>query len=195
MRQIRSEIMEVQPLDLSGLLLFVPSHIGDERGYFAEVFRADIFSAHCGDVSFVQDNESLSAKTGTIRGLHFQSDPHAQGKLVRCTAGALFDVAVDIRQGSPTYGHWHSETLTPANGKQLWVPPGFAHGFCTLQADTVIAYKVSNYYNAQSDKGLAWDDPAIGIEWPAAADPQTLSGKDCKQPLLADLPAHFSWSE
>jgi len=186
--------MEVQSFDIQGLKLFVPRHIGDERGYFAETFRADIFASHCGDFTFVQDNESLSVKQGTVRGLHFQSDPHAQGKLVRCTAGALLDVAVDIRRGSPTFGKWVSETLTPDNGKQLWVPPGFAHGFCTLEPDTVIAYKVTgSYYSAECDKGLSWDDSAIGIVWPDIADRATLSPKDQRQPVLADLPEYFAW--
>jgi len=188
--------MEIQSFATGGLKLLTPRHIGDERGYFAETFRADIFAKHVGDFAFVQDNESHSAKVGTIRGLHFQSEPHPQGKLVRCTAGALFDVAVDIRVGSPTYGQWVGETLTPDNGKQLWVPPGFAHGFCTLEPNTVIAYKVTGgYYNTQCDKGLAWDDPAIGIVWPDTADADTLSAKDRKQPLLTDLPAYFSWSQ
>lgn len=188
--------MEVQSCSIQAVKRLTPRHIGDERGYFAETFRADLFAKHIGDHVFVQDNESRSARVGTIRGLHFQSDPHAQGKLVRCTAGALFDVAVDIRVGSPTYGQWVGETLTPDNGKQLWVPPGFAHGFCTLEPDTVIAYKVTGgYYNAACDKGLAWDDPAVGILWPDIADPDTLSAKDRKQPLLADLPAYFNWSE
>lgn len=187
--------METKSFNIAGLKLFTPRHIGDERGYFAETFRADLFAQHCGNWAFVQDNESCSAKVGTIRGLHFQSDPHAQGKLVRCTAGALFDVAVDIRQGSPTYGQWVAETLTPDNGKQLWVPPGFAHGFCSLEPDTVICYKVTDYYSAEYDKGLAWDDPTIGINWPDVADPETLSSKDRQQPLLAKLPAYFTWSE
>jgi dTDP-4-dehydrorhamnose 3,5-epimerase len=187
--------MEIKLLDIADVKMLVPRHIGDERGYFAETFRTDIFSDHCGDHVFVQDNESLSAKAGTIRGLHFQSDPHAQGKLVRCTAGALFDVAVDIRQGSPTYGAWVGETLTPANGRQLWIPRGFAHGFCTLEPDTVIAYKVTDYYNAEGDKGLSWDDPDIGVAWPDIANPETLSSKDCKQPRLADIPTYFSQSE
>lgn len=188
--------MEVQTYDIVGVKLFTPRHIGDERGYFAETFRADIFAQHVGEHGFVQDNESMSAKPGTIRGLHFQSNPNAQGKLVRCTAGALFDVAVDIRVGSPTYGQWVGETLTPGNGKQLWVPPGFAHGFCSLEPDTVICYKVTgSYYSVECDKGLAWNDPAIGIVWPNIADADTLSAKDRKQPLLADLPAYFSWSE
>lgn len=187
--------MEIQTFDIAGVVLLTPRHIGDERGYFAETFRQDQFAEKVGDFTFVQDNESRSAKVGTIRGLHFQSEPDAQGKLVRCTAGALFDVAVDIRQGSPTFGRWVGETLTPDNGKQLWVPPGFAHGFCSLEPDTVISYKVTGYYSAQCDKGLAWDDPAIGVIWPDVADPETLSPKDRKQPLLADLPSYFTWSE
>ncbi|ANI78479.1 dTDP-4-dehydrorhamnose 3,5-epimerase [Sphingobium sp. EP60837] len=187
--------MEIEFFDIVGIKLLTPRHIGDERGYFAEIFRADLFAQYCRDLSFVQDNESLSVRQGTIRGLHFQSEPHAQGKLVRCTAGALFDVVVDIRQGSPTHGQWLAETLTPDNGKQLWIPPGFAHGFCTLAPDTVICYKVTDYYSAECDKGLRWDDPAIGIDWPQIADPDTLSPKDRQQPLLVDLPAYFTWSE
>jgi dTDP-4-dehydrorhamnose 3,5-epimerase len=187
--------MNFAPLDISAIQLLTPRQIGDERGYFAETFRADLFAEAVGPYSFVQDNESLSAKAGTIRGLHFQSDPHAQGKLVRCTAGALFDVAVDIRTGSPTYGRWVAETLTPRNGKQLWIPPGFAHGFCSLEANTVICYKVTGgYYSAECDRGLAWDDPAIGIQWPDLADPETLSTKDRKQPGLGDLRPYFTWS-
>jgi dTDP-4-dehydrorhamnose 3,5-epimerase len=187
--------MEIRSFEIAGVKLMVPRHIGDERGYFAETFRNDIFNQHCGDLTFVQDNESLSARAGTLRGLHFQSLPHAQGKLVRCTAGALFDVAVDIRRGSATYGSWVGETLTPTNGHQLWVPPGFAHGFCTLLPDTVIAYKVTDYYNAGCDKGMAWDDPTLGIAWPEAAAPETLSSKDRNQPSLSELPAYFTWSE
>lgn len=187
--------MNIKSFEMAGVKLFTPRHIGDERGYFAETFRANLFTQECGDWTFVQDNESRSAKAGTVRGLHFQSEPHAQGKLVRCTAGALFDVAVDIRKGSPTFGQWVGETLTPENGQQLWVPPGFAHGFCSLEPDTVICYKVTGYYSAECDKGLAWDDPAIGVIWPGVADPETLSAKDRKQPALADLPAYFSWSE
>lgn len=186
--------MNITPLEIPDVMLIVPHHISDGRGYFAEIFRASQFAQICGDWTFVQDNESRSVKAGTVRGLHFQSEPHSQGKLVRCTTGALFDVAVDIRRGSPTYGQWVTETLTPDNGKQLWVPPGFAHGFCSLQPDTVVCYKVTSYYNADCEKGLAWDDPAIGVTWPSVADPETLSGKDREQPLLADLPEYFSWS-
>ena len=183
--------MLIQRLRLPGVRLLIPQRIGDERGYFAETFRADFFLSHCAGSTFVQDNESMSVKAGTVRGLHFQVEPHAQGKLVRCTAGALFDVVVDIRQGSVTYGEWVSETLTAESGKQLWVPPGFAHGFCSLEPNTVISYKVSDYYSAECDRGLAWNDPQIGIEWPEVADPQTLSAKDLQQPLLSDLPAYF----
>tara|TARA_R110000868_G_scaffold197177_1_gene443324 strand:+ start:219 stop:782 length:564 start_codon:yes stop_codon:yes gene_type:complete len=186
--------MEIHGFDITGVKLLTPRHIGDDRGYFAETFRADLFAQHCGQHAFVQDNESLSAKAGTVRGLHFQSNPHSQGKLVRCTAGALFDVAVDIRLGSPTYGQWIAQTLTPANGKQLWVPPGFAHGFCSLEPNTVICYKVTDYYSADGDKGVAWDDPAIGVTWPDIADPETLSGKDRRQPRLSELPTYFAWS-
>jgi dTDP-4-dehydrorhamnose 3,5-epimerase len=186
--------MEIESFPIPDLKLLIPRHIGDERGYFAETFRADLFARLIGDHAFVQDNESLSAKAGTIRGLHFQSEPHPQAKLVRCTAGALFDVTVDIRKGSPTYGQWAADTLTPSNGKQLWVPAGFAHGFCSLEPNTVISYKVTGYYSGACDRGLAWDDPAIGIVWPDIADPDTLSAKDRKQPILADLPAYFTWS-
>jgi dTDP-4-dehydrorhamnose 3,5-epimerase len=187
--------VEIKTFNIAGIKLLTPRRIGDERGYFAEIFRADLFAEYCGNWMFVQDNESLSVRPGTIRGLHFQSEPHSQGKFVRCTAGALFDVAVDIRQDSPTYGQWIGETLTPDNGKQFWIPPGFAHGFCTLEPNTVICYKVTGYYSADCDKGLRWDDPAIGIDWPTLADPDTLSPKDRQQPLLADLPAYFAWGE
>lgn len=187
--------MEITALDISGIKLLTPRKMGDERGYFSETFRADLFAQHIGDFAFVQDNESLSARRGTIRGLHFQTHPHAQGKLVRCTAGALFDVAVDIRRGSPTFGHWVGQVLTPGNGRQVWIPPGFAHGFCSIEPNTVICYKVTDYYDAACDRGLRWDDPAIGIDWPDVADADTLSRKDRQQPLLADLPDYFSWSE
>ncbi|MGJ3649161.1 dTDP-4-dehydrorhamnose 3,5-epimerase [Sphingomonas sp. GlSt437] len=188
--------MEIQSYDIRGILLVTPQRIGDQRGYFAETFRLDLFQDKVGNYRFVQDNESLNAKAGTIRGLHFQCRPEAQGKLVRCTSGALFDVAVDIRVGSPTFGQWIGETLTPGNGKQLWVPPGFAHGFCSLLPDTVIYYKVTDsFYSVECDKGVAWNDPAIGIVWPDIADADTLSAKDRSLPLLSELPPYFSWSD
>jgi len=185
--------MKFQTFDIAGPALIQPLRHGDARGYFTETFRVDRFAHELGSVEFCQENESLSAKTGTIRGLHFQTEPFAQGKLVRCVSGALLDVAVDIRRGSPTFGKWIAVELSAADGRQLWVPPGFAHGFCTLEPNTMLIYKVTAYYDHASDKGLAWDDPEIGIEWPAAADPDTLSPKDRAQPKLAELPTYFSY--
>lgn len=176
-----------------GPVLIEPRRHGDARGYFAETFRADRFSDEIGQFDFVQENESFSRKAGTIRGLHFQTAPLAQGKLVRCVQGALLDVAVDIRHGSPSFGKWIAAELSAENGQQLWVPPGFAHGFSTLLPDTMLAYKVTAYYSGEHDKGLAWDDRAIGVEWPDCADPETLSAKDRVQPKLADLPAYFAF--
>jgi dTDP-4-dehydrorhamnose 3,5-epimerase len=130
-----------------------------------------------------------------VRGLHFQLPPKAQGKLVSCTVGALLDVAVDIRQGSLTYGQYVSAELTAENGEQLWVPAGFAHGFCTLVPDTIISYKVTDYYSPEHDRGLLWNDPAIGIDWPVSGESAILSDKDKRQPVLADLPASFVFGE
>lgn len=175
------------------VLAIRPRKIGDERGYFAEMFRDDLFQQHAGPVRFVQENQSLSARVGTLRGIHFQTDPHAQGKLVRCTAGAILDIAVDLRVGSPTFSQWVAVELTPDNCTQLWVPAGFGHAFCTLKPDSVVCYKVTDYYSPECDRGVRWDDPAIGIEWPACLDPAALSDKDRVQPLLADLPAHFQY--
>ncbi|HEV2596323.1 MAG TPA: dTDP-4-dehydrorhamnose 3,5-epimerase [Sphingomicrobium sp.] len=184
--------MEFRDFELQGLLEIIPRKIEDDRGYFSEIFRLNKFEELVPGVEFVQDNQSLSVRTGTIRGLHFQTHPAAQGKLVRCLAGELVDVAVDLRNGSPTFGHWISVVLSPEKNNQLWVPVGFAHGFCTLEPNTVISYRVTNYYSAENDKGVAWDDPQIGIKWPEVADLETLSPKDGRQPRLADLPAYFS---
>ncbi|WP_422732923.1 dTDP-4-dehydrorhamnose 3,5-epimerase [Microbaculum marinum] len=142
---------------------------------------------------FVQDNHSLSGQAGVIRGLHFQAPPHAQGKLVRVSRGAILDVAVDIRTGSPTYGRHVARELSAENWLQLWVPPGFAHGFCTLVPDTEVQYKVTAYYAPDHDHGLAFDDPALGIDWPVDAADAILSDKDRRHPALSDLPAHFSY--
>lgn len=187
--------MDVREYDIAGPRLFVPTRITDHRGYFAETFRADRFARHCGAFEFVQDNESCSLRAGTVRGLHFQRPPAAQGKMVRCTAGAIFDVAVDIRVGSPTFGRSIVEILTAEDGKQLWIPPGFAHGFCTLSPASVIAYKVTSFYSAECDAGVCWDDPDIAVEWPEIAEPGSLSAKDRVQPRLQDLPAHFLYED
>ena len=187
--------MDFQTFDIDSIVEIIPRKIEDERGYFSEIFRLNIFEQRVPDVSFVQDNQSLSVRTGTIRGLHFQSHPFAQGKLVRCLAGRLFDVAVDLRAGSRTYGRWVSVILTPQKNNQLWIPPGFAHGFCTLEPNSVIGYRVTSYYSAEHDKGVAWDDPEISVEWPDVADAATLSDKDRGLPRLADLPPYFSMKD
>lgn len=184
--------MEVREFDLVGPVEIVPKKIKDDRGYFSEIFRLDALAEHAPGVTFVQENESLSLRAGTIRGIHFQTHPAAQGKLVRCLAGRILDIAVDVRSGSPTYGKWVSATLTPEANNQLWVPVGFGHAFCTLEPNSVVSYRVTNYYSPENDKGVAWDDPDIGIGWPQVADPGTLSAKDRGQPALADLPAYFS---
>jgi dTDP-4-dehydrorhamnose 3,5-epimerase len=183
--------MQIRTFDLDGPVEILPSKIEDERGYFSEIFRLSEFTQHAGPVNFVQDNQSLSVRRGTVRGLHFQSHPAAQGKLVRCLAGKILDVAVDIRADSPTYGRWVSVTLSPNDNNQLWVPVGFAHGFCTLEASSIISYRVTSYYSPENDKGVAWDDADIGVAWPDFADPATLSAKDRAQPKLSDLPRYF----
>ena len=184
--------MEFRTFDIEGPFEVSPKKIEDHRGYFSETFRLEPFIAHAGNVEFVQDNQSLSASEGTVRGIHFQSAPASQGKLVRCLAGSVMDVAVDLRQGSATYGRWISVILTPEANNQLWVPVGFGHAFCTLEPDSIISYRVTNYYSPEHDKGVAWDDPDIAIDWPKIANPETLSAKDRAQPKLKDLPSYFS---
>lgn len=176
---------------IQDVVIITPKKFGDSRGYFMETFRVDQFEAEVGAFSFVQDNRSFSAETGTVRGLHFQLNPRAQGKLVSCTAGALLDVAVDIRNGSPSYGQFVTAELSASNARQLWVPPGFAHGFCTLEPNTVISYKVTDYYSPEYDRGLLWNDPDVAIEWPVTSDVAILSDKDQRQPVLADLQTNF----
>ena len=180
--------MDFERLAIPDLVLITPTRLGDDRGYFMETFRLSSFTEHVGPFQFVQDNQSLSVEVGTVRGLHFQLEPMAQGKLVRCIAGSFLDVAVDIRPTSPTHGQHVAVELSAANGRQLWVPPGFAHGFCTLLPDTEISYKVTNYYSAEHDRGLLWDDPALGIRWPVDGDRAIVSEKDKRQPPLFDLP-------
>jgi dTDP-4-dehydrorhamnose 3,5-epimerase len=184
--------MEFREFEVRGPLEVWPRKHEDHRGYFSEVFRLNKFAEHAENVAFVQDNQSLSIAAGTIRGIHFQSHPAAQGKLVRCIAGRLFDVAVDLRSDSPTFGRWISVILSPEELNQLWVPVGFGHGFCSLEPSSIISYRCTEYYSPDHDLGLAWDDPAVGIQWPEIADPETLSGKDRKQPSLAELPAYFT---
>lgn len=185
--------MNLNRLSISEVVKIDPRRFGDSRGYFSEIFKDSWFREQVADVAFVQDNESLSATVGTVRGLHFQLEPFGQGKLVRCIKGAIYDVAVDIRTGSPTFGQWVGAELSAENGSQLWIPVGFAHGFMTLQPDTVIHYKVTAPYSAQHDRGLLWNDPEIGIVWPIAGGEAVLSDKDKVQPALADLPPSFTY--
>jgi dTDP-4-dehydrorhamnose 3,5-epimerase len=187
--------MQFRAFDIDGPIQIVPRKHEDHRGYFSEIFRLNSFAEHVGPVTFVQENQSLSNAPGTIRGIHFQTPPMAQGKLVRCVAGRLLDVIVDLRQGSSTFGRWVSVILSPQDLNQLWVPVGFGHGFCTLEPNSIISYRVTEYYSPEHDKGVAWDDPEIGVDWPSVADPETLSGKDREQPRLADLPAYFSMED
>lgn len=187
--------MEFHTFDVNGPLEIIPKKIEDNRGYFSEIFRINTFRHYVPAVEFVQDNQSLSEKSGTIRGIHFQSRPAAQGKLVRCLAGQLLDVAVDLRRDSPTFKRWVSVILSPEQNNQLWVPIGFGHAFCTLEPKTIISYRVTNYYSPENDRGVAWDDPDIGIDWPNVADASTLSTKDRHQPRATELPAYFSMSD
>jgi len=184
--------VEFREFEIDGPLELLSRKHEDERGYFAEIFRVAPFAERVGPVEFVQGNQSLSLREGSIRGVHFQLHPQAQGKLVRCTVGSVFDVAVDLRQDSPTYGDWVSVVLTAERLNQLWIPVGFGHGYCTLEPKSVISYRVTNYYSSEHDRGIAWDDPDVAIDWPDIADPDTLSGKDRAQTAFADLPPIFS---
>ena len=167
--------------------LIDPVRHGDARGWFMETWSRRAFAARGIDLDFVQDNHSLSRPAGTLRGLHFQTPPHAQIKLVRCLRGRIFDVAVDVRDGSPSYGQWVGAELSAVNGRQLFVPAGFAHGFVTLEADCEVAYKVSDIYAPQCDGGIRWDDPTIGVAWPLPSGvAPALSAKDAALPLLAE---------
>ena len=174
--------------------LIEPKRLGDDRGWFEEVWNERRFQSLAGvKTSFVQDNASRSKAVGTVRGLHFQAPPMAQAKLVRCPRGAIYDVIVDIRHGSPTFGQWAGVSLTEENGQQLWVPRGYAHGFATMEPDSEIAYKVDNPYSAENDGGIFWNDPAIGIRWPFETDAAVLSDKDQGATKLADLPKLFEY--
>ncbi|MEM8739098.1 MAG: dTDP-4-dehydrorhamnose 3,5-epimerase [Planctomycetota bacterium] len=187
--------MQITPLAIPAVKLLQPQRFGDHRGYFAETFSLPKLADHGIDLAFVQDNESLSAQPATVRGLHFQSPPHAQDKLVRCVRGSFLDVAVDIRAGSPTFGRHVSAVLSADNGDQLLVPRGFAHGFATLEPDTVILYKVTDVYAPQCDAGVLWNDPDLAIDWqlPADAAEPVLSEKDAALPRLKDLDSPFTY--
>lgn len=182
--------MQVEETALSGVLVLTPKRFGDARGFFSESWNRRTLAEHGITLDFVQDNHSLSAAVGTIRGLHFQAPPHAQAKLVRCGRGALYDVAVDIRKDSPTYGQWVGLELSFENGRQLLIPEGFAHGFVTRQPDTEICYKCTDYYAPDCDGALRWD--SCGIDWGLSGDP-VLSDKDAAAPPLAAFDSPFAW--
>lgn len=179
--------MDVVSLDIPDVKIIRPKKFGDHRGFFSETYNKKTFEAAGLQYDFVQDNQSLSAEVGTIRGLHFQLPPFAQDKLVRVVRGAILDVAVDIRKDSPTFGRHVSAVISAAEWNQILVPIGFAHGFCTLEPDTEVIYKVTNYYSAEHDRGLLWNDPELGIDWPVSADKARLSDKDHKHPTFAQL--------
>lgn len=182
--------MQIEETTLPGVLVLTPQRHGDRRGFFSESWNRARMAAAGLDYDFVQDNHSLSSQPGTLRGLHYQSPPHAQAKLVRCGRGALWDVAVDFRAGSPSFGQWVGVELTAENGRQLLIPAGFLHGFITRAADTEIIYKCTDYYAPECDGAVAWDDPDIGIDW-GIIDP-VLSDKDAAAPRLADVTSPFT---
>jgi dTDP-4-dehydrorhamnose 3,5-epimerase len=184
--------VRTKPLDLPGLVKIYPHRHGDDRGFFAETYSYRDYEKLGIDTIFVQDNHSLSASVGTIRGLHFQSPPNAQAKLVRCGQGAIFDVAVDIRRGSPTFGHWAGCTLSAENGAQLYIPVGFAHGFAALEPNSEIIYKCSDYYAPETEGVLRWNDSKVGIAWPDIT-PRIISKKDSAAPLWGDFSSPFTF--
>jgi dTDP-4-dehydrorhamnose 3,5-epimerase len=187
--------MNVCKLDDSDVAVITPRRFGDQRGFFCETWNDALFRHDVANFGFVQDNQSFSAKKGTLRGLHFQRPPYAQGKLVRVTHGSIFDVAVDVRTGSPLFGRPLVITLSAAEGQQLWIPPGFLHGFCTLEDDTEVIYKVTSPYSAAHDAGIIWNDPDLAVPWPVESGIVVLSEKDQRHPRLRELPELFHYNE
>ena len=179
------------PLTIPEVILVEPERIGDSRGFFMETYQYEQFAANGITPRFLQDNHSRSAK-GVLRGLHYQKDPYAQGKLLKVVIGEIFDVAVDVRPGSPTFGQWVGERLSAENGRMLYVPPGFAHGFYVLTDSADLTYKTTNYYQPELEGGVIWNDPQIGIDWPITNP--TLSNKDKDLPLLADADINYSYN-
>ena len=184
--------MKITPMAIPEVLLITPTRHGDARGWFSETFRASaLVEAGFAGGAFVQDNHARSQGRGVLRGLHFQKPPHAQDKLVRCIRGAILDVAVDIRRGSPTFGQWVGAELSAENGRQMLVPKGFAHGYCTLSDDCEVIYKVTDYYAPQAEGVLRWNDPALAIDWTMPAGEITTNARDAAAPLLAELDTPF----
>ena len=183
--------MNVEALALTGVRLITPTRFNDARGFFSETWSEGRFAEAGIPGPFIQDNHVVSQGVGVLRGLHCQVGPNAQGKLVRCTRGAIYDVAVDVRQGSPTFGRHVGAELSAKNWMQIWIPVGFLHGYCTLTEETEVVYKVTGAYDKAAERGVIWNDPDIGIKWPVAADQVVLSDKDTVLPRLRDVPALF----
>jgi dTDP-4-dehydrorhamnose 3,5-epimerase len=183
--------MNIIQTKFTDVIMVEPTVYGDERGFFMESYSEGIYKQYGVDLNFVQDNHSLSLPAGTIRGLHYQLNPKAQAKLLRVTRGAIYDVIVDIREGSPTYGEWEGFILTDGNKRQLLIPEGYAHGFCTLVENTEVQYKVNNLYSSEHDSGIIWNDPAIGIQWPVTNP--VLSEKDKNHPTLERAVNNYVW--
>ncbi len=183
--------MEITPTEIPAVVEITPRKFGDHRGFFSEVFKRSALRDAEIDIDFVQDNHSMSQAVGVVRGLHYQKPPYAQAKLVRVVRGAIFDVAVDIRRGSPTFGKHVSRILSAENWKQLLIPAGFAHGFATLEPDTEVLYKVNAPYAPDHEAGILWNDPALDIDWPVGEGEATLSGKDREYPVLAEAELVF----
>ncbi len=183
--------MQVKRLAIPEVMLVTPRRFSDSRGYFSETWNKAALAAHGIAVDFVQDNHSYSAARGVVRGLHCQIAPNVQGKLLRCLRGAIWDVVVDIRVGSPTYGQHVAAVLSAESGTQLWVPGGFLHGFCTLHPDCEVAYKVTAPYDRDAERGVMWNDPDLALPWPVSAGEAKLSDKDAVLPRLAECPAWF----
>ena len=188
-------MLDIRETALPGVLVLTPKRVGDHRGFFSESWNRARMAEAGIEIDWVQDNHSLSHEVGTVRGLHFQTPPHAQAKLVRCGRGRLFDVAVDIRRGSPTFGQWVGEELSFVNGRQMLIPAGFLHGFVTREPDTEVVYKCSDFYAPECDGALRFDDPEIGIDWGLAPGDAVLSDKDRDAPRLADFDTPFTFED
>ncbi|MBO7542582.1 dTDP-4-dehydrorhamnose 3,5-epimerase [bacterium] len=184
--------MKIISLAIPDVKLIEPDVFGDNRGFFMETYRADLFKEAGIPVNFVQDNMSSSRK-GVLRGLHFQKDPYSQGKLVRVVRGEVFDVAVDLRKGSPYFGKWVGDLLSEENKKSLYVPPGFAHGFCVVSDEAVFHYKCTEFYHPEAEGGLRYDDPTVNVEWPLPDLPKITSPKDEKAPFLENIDCNFTY--
>lgn len=187
--------MQIQTLDNPAIRILTPDRYGDQRGFFSEIYNKPLLERLGVNLEFVQENYSLSREVHTVRGLHFQTPPRPQAKLIQVLRGSIYDVAVDLRRGSPWFGQAIAAEISADNWQQILIPEGFAHGFCTLEPDTAVLYKVTAPYSPEHDSGIRWDDPALGIEWPAQPDQVVLSDKDQTAPLLADYDSPFEYRE